>query len=59
MDGLIFCWRKVFNAKPLGSILGGILVNTFIDDLSKETDGMLIMFLDDRNLESRPKSRSQ
>lgn len=39
MDGLIFCWRKVFNAKPLGSILGGILVNTFIDDLSKETDG--------------------
>lgn len=55
----MFCWRKVFNSKPQGSMVGDVLVDNFINELSEETDGMLIKFLDGINLESRPESNSK
>ena len=41
-DGLMFSWKEVFNNKPQGSLLGGILINIFINDLGEKTDGVLI-----------------
>lgn len=37
MDAWIFSGREVFNHKSRGSILGGILVNIFINNLGEET----------------------
>lgn len=59
MDAWIFSGREVFNHKSRGSILGGILVNIFINNLGEETDGMLNKFLDSTNLERRSKSSSR
>lgn len=55
----MFSWKEVFNNKPQGSILGGVLINIFINDLGEEMDGALIKFSDGINLERRSKSRSK
>lgn len=56
---MLFCWRKAFNSKPQGCTVGDVPVDNFINELSEETDGMLIKFLDGINLKSRPESKSK
>ena len=51
--------REVFNHKSQSSVLGGILVSSFISDLGEETDGMLIKFLSSTSLERRSKPSSK
>lgn len=53
------CRRKGFTSKPQGATVGDVPVDNFINELSEETDGMLIKFLDGTNLKSRPESKSK